>query len=1533
MAAGGEVDLGAAVLRLYGDRSELDKELEKLRRYTEQLEKQGIKVKFDAETGNATREVNTLQQKLVGLRSTLEAVSRGMEGDASAWESLADMLTKAGKSADGGSGGISKMAGGLASLSRAAGVALPILGQIGLAGMGLQTIFNAVAAAVGSITGPLQALSQQTGEFNKQVAEASIFTSQAFAVIGPDGKAIEGTSNQMRALRGRITGEFKEIQKEVAMISGATSSQVYDAFNIISQNNSGLGKQGENLSNVTKLSTRIAAAMATLNIPGYQLRGEASSLLSGNVQPGDELAMKLYGQGAGERIRTLQAEGKYYDDLMDKLNKLYDGQKVLAASLENTLSNFQDVMQSINTSGGQGFERGSARALQAILTPLTELKDSFGDMMRSIGEGLEPVIVLAGQLAGALVPVLSVGASIIQIISDITALVGNFAGAILTPIIQFVTAGLTTIAKTFQLLASLVSTMLRPITLFFRLIGQQGGDYSDNAFDKINDTLDSLIAKSDRLGAVISKPFIEAAKAAAWLEGKARGLSDKEIMARQADIAAEFADKIGTNDKISLRSINVSPLAKQMQQEAEKRYAGAIPEEKQLAKTRELADIKEKIYNNEITALNQGLALLQAQRAVQEKLFGLADARRGLETQRAQFQVSVAASPEARAQAEDRRNQLANTQEQQRIRERVTALQSEKAIQQQQLEISIRQAAIQQQQLTIQRAEIDVQRLKTRLAMEEFYQKAQNAAPNSAEQKSLLANYQVQKDILNIYRQQLEAADRAVALSAEGATNLRRTGALQQQSLDIQQRALGVQVEAANLSLAQQRVLTRLNEQEQAIKNNLAERTQVETRLQNGRQQEIAILERQRNAQEKLQAIEKSRTDLTKARLDANAQDAERMLSLARAQADARNNPTSVSAVIGAQIEALALGRTGLVSEADAVRELYNAKARQLNLEQSVARQQLEFQQKREASEQRIALLRLQVERTSQNIAILNLEAAKEQLKNQAQRDTLSGATGAAAPPVVATGGRMISGARTNRTRDPDAEATGWDIVVPGGRGGAVTNPFGKLTITGTGFQGRGAGSTGKGYGSWVSGEFNIGGKKYEMLLGHFDSIDVAKGMTLGPGDRIGSQGITGRTFGTHVTTHVNPKGGASTADAWQALEALTRAWETGRMVPGSGSAALPAMASRPRSGPDIFAGIDMNGPIPDATPAPLRRLPGGSAPMLAAQPLEKPLNSLGNSLQANTDSMEQTRQLLANIDTAIKDLQEELGGTRTRNEFDTEALRINQAEQSRAMEVERMGAQLKAEILNSPRGRLAAGLTEDTVGGLGGGVRQALSTAMQGGDIRGAIAQALAGTADRLAQTTLNSILAPLEQLLTGNLFQALSGFSGAAGQQMTAAQLMLRAGQLMAQSGVGSGFTPGGGGGLGLIGDLFGGLGPGAGLVGAGIKGLGSAFNVTDFPMAQFAAGGVSHGPKSGYAAMLHGTEAIVPLPNGRSLPVQLQGGAAGGGWGGGSITIPISVDATGTAVAGNNEKGSRLGEMVGQAVKEVLIREKRPGGILYN
>ena len=38
--------------------------------------------------------------------------------------------------------------------------------------------------------------------------------------------------------------------------------------------------------------------------------------------------------------------------------------------------------------------------------------------------------------------------------------------------------------------------------------------------------------------------------------------------------------------------------------------------------------------------------------------------------------------------------------------------------------------------------------------------------------------------------------------------------------------------------------------------------------------------------------------------------------------------------------------------------------------------------------------------------------------------------------------------------------------------------------------------------------------------------------------------------------------------------------------------------------------------------------------------------------------------------------------------------------------------------------------------------------------------------------------------------------------------------------------------------------------------------------------ATGGVLSGPKSGYNAMLHGTEAVIPLPDGKSIPVQMAG-----------------------------------------------------------
>jgi hypothetical protein len=91
-------------------------------------------------------------------------------------------------------------------------------------------------------------------------------------------------------------------------------------------------------------------------------------------------------------------------------------------------------------------------------------------------------------------------------------------------------------------------------------------------------------------------------------------------------------------------------------------------------------------------------------------------------------------------------------------------------------------------------------------------------------------------------------------------------------------------------------------------------------------------------------------------------------------------------------------------------------------------------------------------------------------------------------------------------------------------------------------------------------------------------------------------------------------------------------------------------------------------------------------------------------------------------------------------------------------------------------------------------------------------------------------------------------------------------------------------------------------------------------------YSMGGVASGPNSGYPAMLHGTEAVVPLPNGRSIPVEMQGGV------GGVNNVTINVDAGGNASStGNAEQGRALGMAIQAAVMETIQREKRPGGVL--
>ena len=73
----------------------------------------------------------------------------------------------------------------------------------------------------------------------------------------------------------------------------------------------------------------------------------------------------------------------------------------------------------------------------------------------------------------------------------------------------------------------------------------------------------------------------------------------------------------------------------------------------------------------------------------------------------------------------------------------------------------------------------------------------------------------------------------------------------------------------------------------------------------------------------------------------------------------------------------------------------------------------------------------------------------------------------------------------------------------------------------------------------------------------------------------------------------------------------------------------------------------------------------------------------------------------------------------------------------------------------------------------------------------------------------------------------------------------------------------------------------------------------------------------------------EAVVPLPDGRSIPVMMKGSSGGTA----NVTVNISADgqATSSMEANGGDRAAQLGRAVSIAVQEELHKQQRPGGML--
>lgn len=236
------------------------------------------------------------------------------------------------------------------------------------------------------------------------------------------------------------------------------------------------------------------------------------------------------------------------------------------------------------------------------------------------------------------------------------------------------------------------------------------------------------------------------------------------------------------------------------------------------------------------------------------------------------------------------------------------------------------------------------------------------------------------------------------------------------------------------------------------------------------------------------------------------------------------------------------------------------------------------------------------------------------------------------------------------------------------------------------------------------------------------------------------------------------------------------------------------------------------------------------------------------------------------------------------------------------AGQAKKLGSQGLKESMNEAREQLKEDLKNSVKEGLDIGMPKALEAG--GPKLGQSLADKFTSFADKLGGNLKDMLGGTLDNLM-GGLDGMLSGIMGNLGGML---------------QGLGSGLG-------GLLGGIGGGIGSLFGMFFAdgGIASYGRK-------MPGYSTGGIAQGSKAGYPAILHGTEAVVPLPNGKSIPVEMSNSNNSSNMNQtNNISISIAQDGSSKEDSDGDKDNESLGRAISQAVQQELQNQKRSGGIL--
>lgn len=264
------------------------------------------------------------------------------------------------------------------------------LAKVGFALYGIQQITGVLKQAFGG-------LFNSTIGRSVKLQESILKTQTALASTNDvlrNGKVITDPYEAIVALTGVIEKRIESIRQRSLDLAGVTSGEVIEVFGIVA---SQAGAIGASLSEAEDLAIKFAAALGTFGLPIQQARQEIGSILRGDVGPDSYLAKSL-GIQSSDIKKAKNEVGGIVAFVNKKLAAAVAGQEIAARSFSGVASNIADFGELFGEAFGKPLVQPLIDGLTVVYDFLVDIKDAALGGAAAIGTSLASAISTVGKL-------------------------------------------------------------------------------------------------------------------------------------------------------------------------------------------------------------------------------------------------------------------------------------------------------------------------------------------------------------------------------------------------------------------------------------------------------------------------------------------------------------------------------------------------------------------------------------------------------------------------------------------------------------------------------------------------------------------------------------------------------------------------------------------------------------------------------------------------------------------------------------------------------------------------------------------------------------------------------------------------------------------------------------------------------------------------------------------------------------------------------------------------------------------------------